>query len=216
LPFNFVIQSTFIKINFNKNKKRDKIMNSNEFFKSLFVPAIATIVLLLIPFLAMQFNADGVDWNLFDFFVAGALLFGTGSAYKLITRKAGSLFYKIAAGIALASGLFLVWANLAVGIIGSEENPINVLYFGVIAIGLAGAGIARFRSSGLAYTMFTMAGAIVLIAAGLLIFGGLRNDELPGTGLIGLLGFHAFFVALFIISALLFQRASQEPVSAKI
>ena len=44
----------------------------------------------------------------------------------------------------------LVWINLAVGIIGSEDNPANLMYGGVLAVGVAGAVAARFRPGGMA------------------------------------------------------------------
>jgi hypothetical protein len=36
----------------------------------------------------------------------------------------------------LARGLLLVWVTGAVGIIGSEDNPANSLYIGVLGVGL--------------------------------------------------------------------------------
>ncbi len=182
---------------------------NNSFYKLLIGPAIVTAVLLLIPFLAMLFTGE-VNWNLFDFIVAGILLFGTGSAYKLITSKASNMVYKIAVAIACASGLFLIWANLAVGILGSEENPVNLIYFGVIAIGLIGVFISNFRANGMAYTMFAMTGVMLLIPIFLLIFGAPDKDDMIGFNLIGLFGLHGFFAVQFVISALLFRRAALE------
>jgi hypothetical protein len=40
--------------------------------------------------------------------------------------------------------------NLAVGIIGSEDNPANLMYGGVLAVGIIGAIIARFEPHGMA------------------------------------------------------------------
>src|SRR5688572_8042949 len=58
--------------------------------------------------------------------------------------------YRFAVGVALAAALFLVWMNLAVGLIGTEDNPANLLYGGVLAVGIIGAIIARFRPHGMA------------------------------------------------------------------
>jgi hypothetical protein len=52
--------------------------------------------------------------------------------------------YRAAVGVAIAAAFILVWMNLAVGIIGSEDNPANLMYGGVLAIGIIGAVIARF------------------------------------------------------------------------
>lgn len=80
--------------------------------------AIVTGILLLIPLLAMQFT-DEVDWGPLDFVVAGALLFGAGLAYELIAGKLAKRVYRIIVGLAVATVLLLVWAQLAVGIVGS-------------------------------------------------------------------------------------------------
>src|SRR5690606_13007562 len=62
--------------------------------------ALATALILLLPLLAMQFT-DEVDWNLFDFAVAGTLLLGTGLAYELVANKMSSSAYRVAVGVAL-------------------------------------------------------------------------------------------------------------------
>lgn len=181
----------------------------SNFYKLFFVPAAVTFILLLVPLIAMQFTEE-VKWNFFDFIVAGFLLFGTGFSYKLLTQKAGSTVYKAAIAVSLASGLFLVWANLAVGIVGSEENPVNVFYFGVIAIGMIGSVIARFRPRGLSLTMFAMASATALIAAGIIIFAVFQNIEFTFPDVMRLLAIHVFFITLFVISALLFRQAEEK------
>lgn len=83
----------------------------------IFVLLIPTIV-LLIPFIAMQFS-DEVNWSLFDFVVAGILLFGTSLLCELAIRKISNLNFKIVACIVILIGLFLIWAELAVGVFGS-------------------------------------------------------------------------------------------------
>jgi hypothetical protein len=120
---------------------------SNSIFRSITIPATGTAILLLIPLIAMQFT-DEVVWTFVDFAVAGVLLFGTGLTYMLVTRSSGSIAYRIAIGFALFTGLLLIWVNLAVGIIGTESNPANTMYFGVFFIGIIGALIARFRAKG--------------------------------------------------------------------
>jgi len=116
-----------------------------KFYQSIAGLTLATGLLLLIPLVAMQFTEE-VVWTLSDFVVAGTLLFGTGLTYKLITRKSGELAYRVVVGFALFTGLFLVWVNLAVGIIGSENNPVNLMYFGAFGVAIIGTFIARFES----------------------------------------------------------------------
>lgn len=183
--------------------------NSN-FYRSVGYVAIATGILLLIPLIGMQFS-DDVVWTLSDFVIAGILLFGTGFAYIWVTRVLAtvgdSTFYRAAVGLALFSGLFLIWSNLAVGIIGSENNSINTLYFGVIFIGITGAVIARFQPHGMAYVMFTMALTQALIA-GIALFTGMA--EVPESSVTEILTVNGFFITLFTVSALLFRYAEQE------
>lgn len=75
-------------------------------------------VILLIPFIAMQFT-DEVKWSPFDFMVMGILLFTTGIIAALIWTKIKSAPYRIAFLIALVILLLLVWIELAVGIFGT-------------------------------------------------------------------------------------------------
>lgn len=177
-----------------------------KFYQSIALLALATGFILLIPLTAMQFT-DEVVWTLSDFIFAGTLLFGTALTYKLTTRKSGEIAYRVAVGFALFTGLFLIWANGAVGIIGSENNEINVLYYGVIFIGIVGAFMARSRSQGMALTMFAMA-----IAQGLIAIIALFTDmaEAPGSSVFEILGVNGFFIMLFVVAALLFRHAAQE------
>src|ERR687896_2261411 len=119
-------------------KERSTMLARNTYLSVVGV-ALATAFILLIPLLAEW------AWTLFDFVFAGALIFGTGLTYVLVARKAGNIAYRAAVGIALAAAFLLFWVNGAVGVIGSEDNPANVMYFGVLAIAIIGAIIARFR-----------------------------------------------------------------------
>jgi len=74
--------------------------------------------ILLIPLIAMQFTEE-VNWNLFDFVVVGILLLGIGLIFDLVIRKISDIKYRIAIFIAILIILFLVWAELAVGIYGT-------------------------------------------------------------------------------------------------
>lgn len=78
--------------------------------------AISTCLLLAIPLVAMQFSED-VHWTIMDFIVAGGLLFGSGLAFILATRNVHDIRRRMAIGIAIFTLLFIVWVQLAVGII---------------------------------------------------------------------------------------------------
>lgn len=164
--------------------------------------ALVTGCILLIPLIAMQFT-DEVAWDLFDFVVAGTLLFGTGLAYTLVAHKGRAHAYRAGTSMALATTFLLIWINLAVGIIGSEDNPANMLYVAVFLVGLLGAALARLRAFGMARTLFAMA-----LTQALVPFIALIIWQPPLTaGTLGVLALNTVFVALFIGSGLLFRRA---------
>ena len=173
-------------------------------YRSVVGVALATAFLLLIPLLAMQVT-DEVVWDLADFAFAGALIFGTGLTFVLVARKAGNIAYRFAVGVALAAAFILVWLSLGVGVIGADGDPANLMYFGVLAVGIIGALLARFRSHGMARALFAMALAQALVAAIALI----ARLGLPWSGPAELLALNGFFVALFVGSALLFRHAGR-------
>ena len=61
--------------------------------KNIIRLALVTASILMIPLVAMQFSSE-VNWTLFDFVFAGGLIFGTGLAYQLITRKKAAIQYR--------------------------------------------------------------------------------------------------------------------------
>jgi hypothetical protein len=175
--------------------------------KNIIRIALATALILLLPLLAMQFT-DEVVWDLADFAVAGVLLFGAGLTYELVARKGGSIAYRAAVGVAVAAALLLVWMNLAVGIIGNEDNPANLMYNGVLAVGIIGALIARFRPHGMARALFATALVQALVPMIALIIGKPQVTSVEALlGVFGVLGVNAFFVMLFVGSASLFRRS---------
>ncbi|MBI4468892.1 MAG: hypothetical protein HY650_06170 [Acidobacteria bacterium] len=165
--------------------------------------AVAALILLL-PLVAMQFT-DEVVWDVADFAFAAVLLFGVGVPYELAVRKTGGTAYRAAVGVALAAAFLLVWLNGAVGIIGSEDNDANLMYGGVLAVGVIGAIIARFQSRGMARALFATALAQALVAVVALI-AGLGS---PGSGPLEIGALNGFFVALFVGSAWLFREAAR-------
>ena len=112
---------------------------------------------------------------------------------------------KAAVGVALAGTFLLVWVNGAVGLIGSEGNDANLMYFGVLAVGIVGAIIARFQPHGMARALFATALAQALVAMIALIAGW----GSPGSGAFEIVALNGFFVALFVGSALLFREAAR-------
>ena len=158
---------------------------------------LGTIFLLFIPLIAMQFSQE-VAWTPADFLIAGTLLFITGSSYVMITQSTKHLAYKVAIGLTLFSILLLIWSNLAVGIIGAENNPINLWYFGVVSIGISGMLLSRFKPTGLAYTLFTMITGIAVITFTVLL-RGIQTESL-----FEILEINLLFIILFGLAGFLF------------
>lgn len=80
---------------------------------------LATVaIVLLIPLIAMQFTTE-VGWNVFDFVIMGILLVTTGLLCELVLRKVKSTKNRIILCGVLLFALFLIWAELAIGIFGS-------------------------------------------------------------------------------------------------
>lgn len=93
------------------NTKQTDILNQNKIFAWI---AVATGVILLIPLLAMQFTHE-VRWDMSDFIIMGAMLFGTGSLFVLVARKIGGK-YRALIGLAFLLVFLWLWAELAVGV----------------------------------------------------------------------------------------------------
>jgi hypothetical protein len=99
--------------------------------------------------------------------------------------------------LGLAASTLLIWANGAVGYIGSEDNPYNLVFFGVVAIAFAGALISAFSARGMAWTMLA-AGTAQALAG----FGGAAED--PRTIPITIV-----FIGMWLGAARLFQMAAR-------
>lgn len=108
-----------------KKKNKDIIMQNKVF---LWI-ALITGLILMLPFLAMQFNwkvpdpgnsiSDEVNWSLFDFVIMGILISGTGSVFVWLARKTRVTANRILIGALIFITFLLICAELAVGIIGT-------------------------------------------------------------------------------------------------
>jgi hypothetical protein len=170
---------------------------------------LITAAVLAVPLLAMVLKlgvpdpgsgTEGVNWGPMDFAIIGVLVLGSGLLYEYASSRAGTVAHRAAVGIAVAAGLFLVWVNLAVGMIGDEGNPANLMYIFVLFVALVGAAIARFEPREASIAMFATAGAHVLVAV-IALVAGLGPTLLAD----------AFFVAAWVASALLFRQATVTP-----
>jgi hypothetical protein len=173
---------------------------------------LVTAAVLAVPALAMLLNiripdpgsgTDGVNWGPMDFAVMGVLVLGSGLLYEYASTRTGSAAHRVAVGIAVAAGLFLIWANLAVGMIDDEGNPANLMYVFVLFVALVGASIARFEPREASVAMLATAGAHVAVVVIALVAG--LGPELRAD---------AFFITAWVASALLFRQAAVTAAAA--
>lgn len=75
-------------------------------------------ILLLIPFIAMQFTSE-VNWSGFDFLVAGVLLLGTGLLVEGVLRTVKTKSKRLVLVSVILLILALIWIELAVGLFGT-------------------------------------------------------------------------------------------------
>jgi len=175
--------------------------------RKMAIVAACTAGILLIPLIAMQFT-DEVQWDLADFVIMGLMLAGAGGMYVLISNLSDKKAYKLAIGIALVSCFLLVWISLAVGIIGAEDNPVNLLYGIVLAVAGIGSGVVRFRSAGMARVMF-IAAVMQFLVPFLALF--ILQPELQATqNLVGVFFLNTVLALLFAASGFLFRKTARE------
>jgi hypothetical protein len=160
-------------------------------------------LVLLLPLIAMQFTNE-VAWGLADFVVAAVLLFGAVLLYELTAKKTSDIWYRAAGGVAVGTSLLLVWLNLAVGVIGNEKNPANLMYVAVLAVAVLGAIIARFQPDGMARALMATALAQAMVAL-IAAIAGLGHLASPPAEVLGV---NALFAALWLLSAWLFRKAA--------
>jgi hypothetical protein len=158
------------------------------------------------PLIAMQLGVEGVNWTAGDFIVMGALLGMAGGAVELGMRMSSHPAYRAGAAVAMGGAFLTVWINLAVGAIGSEDNPANLMYAGVLLAGIVGAVLARFRARGLVRTLLVMAALQVAVPVIAVATGGIN----PATPPLELVGVTLFFLGPWLLSAALFALSARD------
>lgn len=152
-----------------------------------------------------------MNWTLFDYAVAGALLAGVSGAIGLVMLMSRNAAYRAAVVLAALAGFMLIWSNLAVGIVGDPGEDANMLYFGTLGIALVGAIVSGFKARGMANAMFGTAialfavgGAVIALRIGADTINWLRGIAI-GSGVFG---------AMFAGSGWLFLQAAKAPARA--
>jgi len=149
----------------------------------------------LLPVIAMRFTRE-VNWGPVDFLVWAVMLGTAAGLYELGTRMSANIAYRAGFALAVLTGFFITWSNLAVGIIGNENNPLNLIFFAILALGFVGALIARFQAVGMARTL-----TVVAIVQGATVLLGLYADSLRVAVILSI------FTAMWLFSAHLFRKA---------
>ena len=148
-----------------------------------------------------------MNWDLLDILTFGAMVAVLTVIIWAARSRSPTRDYRVAATVAAVGAFLLVWVNGAVGIIGNEENDANLLFFGVLAIAVAGSALARFRAKGMAIAFFATAGAQLLVAVFAL---AMRLGESSPAWPRGLLVLTAAFCSFWLVTGWLFGRAASK------
>jgi hypothetical protein len=177
---------------------RENTTHMSELGKTMLRVALGALAVLMVPLVASQV-VEGWNWDAGTFVIVYVLFFGTGMVYAVIARKMGAWSYKAGVGVALMAGFALGWSNMVH--VADSENPANLVYYSVLAVGGVGAWLARLEARGLARTLFAMAVTLALIAV-------MLPSGAPPYLARNMAILHGVFVALFTASGLLFRHAS--------
>lgn len=141
-----------------------------------------------------------MNWDALDFGIALGLLAGTATTYWVATRSAQSLWHHAAVVLAAGGALFLLWMQLAVGLVGDGDHPINQAMALVLVVAAMGALLSRFHAGGMRTTLLVVAGTQMLL-------GALGFILLPPAFFSDIFLVTAFFTGLWTASAFLFHLA---------
>ena len=166
-------------------------------------------MLLLLPAVAMRFT-DEVNWDAFDFIFAAIVFGSVGLVVELTVRSSRSLAFRGAVFLALAAAFLIIWVNGAVGIIGDEDNPANLMFGAVLTVALLGSILALFRASGMAMAMF--AAAAVELCVGLVaVLGNMASGPAAPFDVIVAT---TVLTTMWLLSGVLFNAAAREEKAA--
>lgn len=134
-------------------------------------------------------------WGTFDFVIMGLLLGSVGLAIEFLVRRTGSAFARLGSVVAVLAAFLTIWVNLAVGMIGSEDNPYNLLFLLVLVFVLLGGIAVRLRADPMVWVL-----GIAAVFQLALSLGGLEVD--PRGAL-----FSSVFAIFWLFAAALFRAA---------
>lgn len=160
------------------------------------------VLVMIAPAVVMRFPNSGVNWTASDFVFAGVMIGGAGLIFELTLWLSKSNAYRSGVCLMVAAIFLLIWINGAVGIIGSENNELNQMYVGVIAVAVFGSFFARFKARGMAWAMTTAAAGHAVITC-VAIANGYFTMLIDG-----------FFAVMWLLAAHLFREHAQARAAA--
>lgn len=153
--------------------------------------------LLALPAVAMRFTSE-VNWTASDFIIAGMIFGIVGTLFELAARASRNLAYRTAVVLAVFCPFLQLWFTLAVGIIGSEDNPANWTYLAMVLMPVGMTIVARGEPRLMARAMLAMVAMQALFSLLHLLDGNFT------------LIIDSFFCVLWFLSSRLFLRASNQ------
>lgn len=135
-------------------------------------------------------------WSPGDFIIMGIMLGSVGLGIEFLVRRSGSAFVRLGAVIGVLTCFLTIWVNLAVGMIGNEDNPYNQLFIVPVFLFIAGTVLTRFKPKGMTAVMLCAAAAQFAIG-----LGGVGTDQRGGI-------FSMLFSLFWLFGAALFRAGS--------
>lgn len=156
--------------------------------------------LLILPAIAMRFSPE-VDWTVSDFVFAGIILAALGIGGEIALRVGRNAPHRSGIGIAALGSFLTVWINGAVGMLGSEDEPTNLIFIALVGVAIVASLLVWFRPSIMRWIMAALSAGqfAVGIAAGLWTMPGHAIEW----------GVLSFFALIWSASAACFHAANQ-------
>ncbi|GAB4339876.1 MAG: hypothetical protein Kow0037_25380 [Calditrichia bacterium] len=165
---------------------------------------LPTALILLIPLIATHYST-AFDWKPEDFLVAGVLIGGSLTVYRWLAGRLRNRMLKVAWMLFIFTTLLLIWVNLAVGIVGNEGEPANLLFYLLPLLGSIFAARVRFRPAEMARILRLM-GIIQVMLGGMFYILSPQITSHGSPGHILLLSL--FFATGWFGSAFFFHRGT--------
>lgn len=160
----------------------------------------AALALLALPAVGNNLT-DEIDWTTSDFAFAAFILVLAGTGIELIVKYSRTWARTTGLFVTLFGAFATIWTNLAVGILGTESNPINLWFFALLLAGLLASLIVHFRAE----KMVWITAGLGAGQFGIGIAAKITAADVPVQW-----GVLALFAAIWGMAAILFAKARRE------